>query len=207
MKRLIIYILTVLTVFACTEKIPDLNSQQSVDLGLSVEWAGWNIGASSPEECGDYFAWGETETKDIYHWDNYIFMNNDTGNYELPGNNICGTKYDAAKEKWGNEWRMPTMAEVQELIDNCTWEYGVFNGQNGYYVTGQNGNSIFIPSAGLHWDGDTEILYKNEYGQYWTGELAGSSSAYSIMFSEWGCEVSDNNPVYMGYPIRAVKNK
>ncbi len=214
MKRHLIYSLAFLALIACTKESNDENndknentrptSGQSIDLGLSVNWAGWNIGASSPQENGDYFAWGETTGKEIYHWDNYYFMNSE-GDYDFPSNNISGTKYDAATVKWGNEWRMPTAKEFQELIDNCVWEYAQYNGKWGYFVTGSNGNSIFIPAAGFHWEKNSELQDEGQWGQYLTGERS-SSFSIGLLFCDEYAEVSNNNPVYIGLPIRAVNN-
>lgn len=214
MKRYLMYSFAFLALVACSKESNDENydknentrptSGQSVDLGLSVKWAGWNIGASSPQENGDYFAWGETAEKELYHWDNYCFMNAE-GNYDFPSDNICGTKYDAATVKWGNEWRMPTTEELQELIDNCEWEYAQYKDKWGYFVTGPNGNSIFIPAAGLHWERSPELQFDGEWGYYWTGERRIGCSI-GLDFCDEYAVVSDNNPVYLGLPIRAVKD-
>ena len=114
-----------------------------VDLGLSVKWATCNIGASSPEGYGDYHAWGETSTKSSYDDDNCATWEKQIGD-------IAGTSRDVARAKWGRSWRMPTEAECEELIDNCTWTWTTRNGVSGCKVTGPNGNSIFLPAAGFH---------------------------------------------------------
>ena len=125
---------------AVLKKAPQLNTingHEYVDLGLSVKWATCNIGASKPEDCGDYFAWGEDETKPKYY----------------PSNNTTENSYfkfrDAARKKWSGTWRMPTANEFQELIDNCEWTWTTQGVLDGYKVTSKkNGNSIFLPAAG-----------------------------------------------------------
>ena len=151
-----------------------------VDLGLSVKWATCNVGATSPEEYGNYYAWGETEPKTtIYTWATYKWCN---------GNDITLTKYntsseygtvdnktvldyedDAARANWGGAWRMPTDAEWTELRENCTWTWTTKNGVNGYEVKGTNGNSIFLPAAGYRYGG---FLYDaGSNGSYWSSSL------------------------------------
>lgn len=129
----------------------NIDIAEAVDLGLSVKWATCNIGAVLPEECGNYYAWGETEPKEIYDWDTYIYWSdlNFDGDYSSSeitniGSNISGTQYDVAKLEWGEQWRMPTKEEFEELL-NCEWEQKYVNGCHGYEVTGPNGNSIFLP--------------------------------------------------------------
>lgn len=121
-----------------------------VDLGFpsGILWAAYNVGASSPEEYGGYYAWGETEGKESYTLENYKFYNSGTNSFEFIGSEISGTSYDVAHVKWGGGARMPTFAEVKELLNNCTFKYGTYNGVKGDYVVGPNGNSIFLPFAG-----------------------------------------------------------
>lgn len=147
-----------------------------VDLGLSVLWAAYNVGASSPEEYGGYYAWGETSTKSDYTWENYIYRekyycgNGPEDWYwvgKFIGNEISGTSYDVAHVQWGGGARMPTLAEVQELVDNCTFTAGSYNGVRGNYVTGPNGNSIFLPFAGCRYCG--VLSGEGGYGFFWSG--------------------------------------
>ena len=132
-----------------------------VDLGLSVKWATCNIGANTPEEFGQYFAWGETTTKAEY-------TDGNSTTYGKTMNDISGNAhYDAATANWGGDWRMPTKAEQQELLNNCTWTWTKQNGVNGYEVTSKkNGNSIFLPAAGYRYGSS---LYGAGYsGYYWS---------------------------------------
>ena len=121
---------------------------EAVDLGLSVLWASHNIGASSPEQNGDMFAWGEVTTKSDYTKGNYTYYNSNSKSYVDIGIDIGGTEFDAAHVKWGGNWRMPTLSEFKELKNNCEWKWVSYNGVHGYKVTGKNGNSIFIAPTG-----------------------------------------------------------
>lgn len=132
--------------FKCT-----VSEREVVDLGLSVLWATRHVGASSCEQMGDKFAWGETETKRSFTRDNCIYYEKVTWTYTDIGKDISGTEFDVAHVKWGGKWRMPTLDEINELKKNCTWEWSRVNEVNGYKVIGKNGNSIFIPII----DGDT----------------------------------------------------
>ena len=162
----------------------------AVDLGLSVKWASCNVGAESPEEYGDYFAWGETEEKSDYEYDTYKYYQN--GSYVNIGNNISGTQYDVAHVKWGGSWRMPTLDEIIELVENCSWKWTTYNGVKGQLVTGPNGNSIFLPAAGYR--NGTGVEYVRSHGNYWSATQHESNShlAYYLFFGGsgwdfWGC--------------------
>ena len=138
-----------------------INGHDYVDLGLSVKWATCNVGASSPEDYGDYYAWGETETQSRYGT-----YNCEAWDREMPP--IEGTSRDVAHVKWGGSWRMPTVYELEELWnpDNCKWVWTIHNGVRGYRVTSRkNGNSIFLPAAGRHYE---EELYSIGAGFYWS---------------------------------------
>ena len=155
-----------------------------VDLGLpsGLKWATCNVGASQPEEYGDYFAWGEVEPKDYYDWSTYKWCN---GSYDTQ-TKYCNDSYygyngftdnkttlelsdDAANYNWGGSWRMPTFEEQEELRNNCSWEWITQNGVNGYTVTGPNGNSIFLPAAGYRYDSSLNDAGSNGY--YWSSSL------------------------------------
>ena len=154
---------------------------EMVDLGLSVKWGTFNLGASKPEESGDYFAWGETMPKAEYLESNYKWCNGslnsltkycDTSSYGDNGFTDMKTELDpeddAACVYLGDKWRMPTRSEFMELCNDCTWELTTRSGVQGYTVTGRNGNSVFIPLAGYRNAGFTP--YQN-IGEYWTSSL------------------------------------
>ena len=150
---------------------------QWVDLGLpsGIKWAGWNVGATSPEEYGGYYAWGETEEKSEYTFETYIhreihcYYDDGSPHWTCKniGSNISGTSYDVATVKWGGGARMPTLNEIDELVDECHWEGGYLNDVAGNFVIGPNGNSIFIPFAGSR--GGTDLYYEGAYGFCWSG--------------------------------------
>ena len=183
-----------------------------VDLGLSVLWAAYNVGASSPEEYGGYYAWGETSTKSDYTWENYIYCEKyyDGDWYwvgKFIGNEISGTSYDVAHVQWGGGARMPTLAEVEELVDNCTFTGGSYNGVEGSYVTGPNGNSIFLPFAGGR--NDDGLYVEGRYGLFWSGTYVdGPSGTYAYNLNcykgrgYWGYCYR-----YYGHSVRPVTEK
>ena len=179
------YRLPVRLVF-CPES--NISEDAAVDLGLSVKWASRNVGAESPANYGDRYAWGEIEEKDNYELSTYLYYERDlykNGSYLFIGNNIGGTEYDVAHVKLGDGWRMPTKDEFTELCKKCTWKSIIYRGVKGYKISG-NGNSIFLPAD----DGD----------RYWSATLDGRSSAYSLKDTE--LTTSDR---YNGYRIRPVR--
>ena len=184
---------------------------EMVDLGLSVKWANMNLGASKPEEYGDYFAWGETDSKDDYSWSTYEFSNSPSGpfskyntdsSYGTVDNKIVlDAEDDVAHVKLGGNWRMPTDAEWTELQENCTWTWTTQNGSKGRLVTASNGNSIFLPAAGYRYD--TTLAREGSYGYYWSSSLATPGAARFLRFySGYVARYSDYR--YNGYSIRPV---
>ncbi len=156
----------------------EINGYEYVDLGLpsGLKWATCNVGASSPEEYGDYYAWGETSTKSIYTSDNSLTYGKSMS--DISGN----ATYDVARSKWNGTWRMPTLAEIEELKNECTWEWTTQGGHSGYKVTAKNGNSIFLPAAGFR--NGTTFYRVGEYGGYWcsTPNESDPYCAYSLRF-------------------------
>lgn len=195
----------------------DQNPAGLIDLGLSVCWADMNIDASAVEEYGDYYAWGETETKDRYAWASYKWgngSNNALTRYNY--NEDYGTvddRYklelsdDVAHIKWGGNWRMPTNDEITELIDNCTWTWARVNGVRGYRVTskikGYTDKSIFFPAAGYKDSISTKET--GTLGLYWSSSInyGNSKRANGLGFTESGYSVYNSNR-NLGQVIRAV---
>ncbi len=138
-----------------------INGHEYVDLGLSVKWATCNIGASSPNDYGDYFAWGEKDIKS-----KYSPSNSKTYGAAISANIAGHVSNDVARIKWGRRWRLPTSAELQELVDKCTWNWTSVNGHNGYRIVGPNGQSVFLPAAG--WYNGTSLYHVGEQGSYWS---------------------------------------
>ena len=177
---------------------PVINGHEYVDLGLSVKWATCNVGASKPEEYGNHYAWGETSTKSSYTENNSVTYGK---NFSDIGGNPT---YDVAREKWGSTWRLPTKAEFDELLNNCTWTWTIQNGIKGYKVTSKkNGNSIFLPAAG--WRDGTSLYGQGAGGFYWSSTPHESSSynAYNLYFNSG----YHSMPWYLrvlGYSVRPV---
>ena len=145
-----------------------------VDLGLpsGLLWATRNVGASSPEDYGDYFAWGETSPKSVYNWDTYIYYNSQTGITKYTGSDgltILQPGDDAATANWGSGARMPTTQEWEELDNYCSSVWTTQNGVNGRRFTGPNGNTLFLPAAGYRWDG--ELKNAGSDGDYLSSSL------------------------------------
>lgn len=182
------------------------NGYELVDLGLSVMWATYNVGATKPEEYGHFFAWGETETKSTYNLSTYKWYN---GSSLTNGSSGTLTKYnisssygpednkttldaadDVAHVKWGGSWRMPTKAEQDELRTNCTWTWTTMNGVNGYRVTsnksGYTDRSIFLPAAG--YCEDSSWRGAGSFGFYWSSSLFTDNpyTAWVINFNSSG---------------------
>jgi hypothetical protein len=182
-----------------------------VNLGLSVEWAAWNVGANWPEEYGGYYAWGETGSKDFYKFETYKYRkradwcDDHDGvscwcwEYDLPFDSsaIYGTAYDVATVMWGG--RMPTIEEFDDLVLTCRKVQGFYNMREGEYFIGPNGNRIFIPYSG----------YKNEDGLNSEGSLwylwSGDPALSGIWASTGG--MRRYFPPYYGLPVRAVRDK
>ena len=142
---------------------------EAIDLGLpsGVKWASCNVGATSPEEIGGYYAWGEIEEKNgSYDESTYNYYHSSFDNL---GANISGTNYDVAHIKWGGTWRMPTKDDFDELIKHCSLQYSTLNNVNGITFVGPNGNSIFLPTAGFRrFQGSLGIHNGEKWGYYWT---------------------------------------
>ncbi len=170
-----------------------------VDLGLSVKWATCNVGATSPEDYGHYFAWGETSPKEKYTEENSLTYGKQMS--DISGN----AQYDAATANWGGNWRKPTKNELKELFNNCTWTWTTQNGVNGYNVKGPSGNSIFLSAAGYR---DGSSLYDaGSCGLYWNstpyGKYYGGGRAYYLGFGSDGQRMYDDYRVY-GLSVRPV---
>lgn len=181
-----------------------VNGHMAVDLGLSVRWADCNVGANSPEQFGQYFAFGDpTGTKYIGDM-----------NYRCPTGKISGSEYDMAYKNWGGHWRLPTSEEIKELRLRCTWQETYVNGIKGYLVTSTNGNSIFFPYAGYtnepgkahFYSGDEEGQQSFHWlGRYWIGDaptsdLRRGNSLELDSSKPWG----SSSPVFNGASVRAV---
>ena len=202
----------------------EINKHDYIDLGLpsGTKWATCNVGASSSEEAGNLYAWGEVIPKKLFSVANYF--DSSYTKYTLKTNDsIIGTENDVACTEWGKEWCVPTKAQVDELIKNCKWKESTRNGRNGVLGTGPNGRTIFFPATG--YGNENDIWYTDKEGEYFCGELCNpdyhnhngyhssvipdarnSKRAYRYGFSNNGTRlVSGCGPRYYGRAIRPVK--
>ena len=178
-----------------------INGHEWVDLGLSVKWATCNVGASSPSDYGDYYAWGEISTKSKYKETN-------SSAYRVSMGDISGdSRYDTSRANRGGTWRLPTKAEIQELIDNCTWQWTTQDGHKGCKVTGPNGSSIFLPAAGLR--GGSSLCYVGDYGDYWssTPNMGDARNACHLSFNNRSFHDWYWDSRYYGRSIRPVSDQ
>lgn len=182
---------------------------ESVDLGLpsGIKWATCNVGAKSPSNLGDYFAWGETKPKESYTWTNYKWCNGTENSinkyYSGDHKSTLELEDDAAHVNWGGTWRMPTSQEMNELVEECTWEFIRFEGAYGYKVIGPNGQSIFLPQAGYR---RGYSLYLSGNADYWTSSLSESySNSYYLEYIADECYwISSYGMRSVGLTVRAV---
>lgn len=193
-----------------------------VDLGLpsGTLWAICNVGANTPEDYGDYFAWGEIVSKDVYDWNNYEYGSFVDELYEL-------TKYctdssyglngfvdslillepidDVVRAKWGTDWRMPTREEWEELLRSTTSVWTTQNGVDGWLFTASNGNSLFLPAAGYYWGSDLNA----GLGLYWSS-LINKEFPYRVWgvhFNSYQCHICGSSDRNRGQTVRAVRSK
>jgi hypothetical protein len=186
---------------------------EAVDLGLSVKWANMNVGAKKASGFGTYFAWGETKSKDYYSWNTYAWSKGDSQFLTKYSNTDRRSQLapvdDAAHVNLGGGWRMPTVDEFEELINNCTWEWTTLDGVNGYNVTSKKtGNSIFLPITGFRYYADTQ--FRSIMGVYWTSSLytGNPNKAWCLEFNFSDIKVHYGNLSsnrFSGRCIRAVQ--
>lgn len=197
-----------------------LATSGAVDMGTSVKWAAYNVGATKPEEYGDYYAWGETQTKSNYNWSKYKWSNGDynkltkycpadktdywDGEGTPDGKTILDLEDDAARANWGGAWRMPTDEEWVELMERCYWEWTSYQDINGYEVFGiGEGKKLFLPAAGYL--GGTSLNGAGSTGSYWSSSLSTSNpgSAWYVYFYSSTVDSSKSNR-YLGLSVRPV---
>ena len=166
-----------------------INGHDWVDLGLpsGLKWATCNVGADSPEDYGNYYAWGEKTRKIEYTNDNSLTYGLTKTQLQsqgyIDGSGNLTPSHDAARANWGGSWRLPTKAELEELENKCTWTWTTQNGVKGYKVTGPNGNHIFLPAAGNRYG--SSLLNAGEGGYYFssTPYESNSNRAYDLFFN------------------------
>ena len=209
---------TCLIDYLLNDSWPD-DSHEYVDLGLpsGTLWAMCNVGASCPEECGDYFAWGETVPKEEYTYENYKWWYFDESGYRniskyntksnfgpVDNKTELEPEDDAAYVNWGTLWRMPSLEQVAELVNSCSWQWTQENGVIGHLLTGPNGNTMFLPASG-YYDGNSPE-YVGTYGIYWSRSLYSylPDRAYALYFDSQYWDSEDFSRYY-GHVIRAVR--
>lgn len=209
------------------EQIPHFNwdsfgicQDTIVDLGLSVKWAGWNIGASSPEQEGTLFGWGDSTGKETSVYSSKYPVKD-------PPMSICGDRrYDMAMANWGWPWRLPSRKDFEELSKNCKWESFRYKNVPGVKITGPNGNTLFVPVTSrrdTNWNKktqsyDPQLILKptDNRGRYYSGELNSNGGQWE----PWDCRpyilyfsledvkphgyVDGNGLRSTGLPVRAV---
>lgn len=195
MNKFLISAATFTMSLCCNAQTPE-----AVELGLSVKWATYNVGATSPADLGGLYGWGDSMgTNHSENNDEYPSAN--------PPSNICGTEYDITTKMWGNDWRMPSQTEMVELIENCTWEWTTTDGVSGMKVTGKNGNYIFLPAAGTR-TGETVSGMVGKRGNYWSGTLWESDKKFAsyLYFYDNADNVQPtrSNRRYIGMSVRPV---
>ena len=210
MKKTILIMLAVMFLGAAGHAADGV---EAVDLGLSVKWANMNVGAKKASGFGTYFAWGETKSKDYYSWNTYAWSKGDSQFLTKYSNTDRRSQLapvdDAAHVNLGGGWRMPTVDEFEELINNCTWEWATQDGINGYKVTSKkNGNSIFLPITGFRYYADTQ--FRSIMGVYWTSSLytGNPNKAWCLEFNFSDIKVHYGNLSsnrFSGRCIRAVQ--
>lgn len=180
---------------------------EPINLGLpsGTLWASWNVGATAPEEYGNYYSWGETEVRDQYYFTTYSLCDGTVSSCHDIGADISGTQYDVAHVKWGGGWCMPSKDDFMELVYNCEYKETTQNGVKGLQFTGKNGNYIFLPYTGYYWN--TENSKVGSEGSYWSSTLTTSRNhAHEMSFSKgemlWDCYINR----FAGLSVRPVKH-
>lgn len=197
--------------------IVQYETTQAVDLGLpsGTIWAGWNIGAKSPLEVGTYYAWGETEEKDIYDWNTYFDIESlqkdifgkivklNFYKYKVNGSlSIIGTRKDVAYIKWGEQWQMPTKNQIMELRSECRVSLIELSDKKMYAVfIGPNGKSILFPMCGSKFENKME----NNRELIWSGEIINARNADDRAYSLGLYGDYPQNSRCCGMNVRAVR--
>ena len=222
MKRLLITLTMMLVAFmANAQSCPDSNHPHAIDLGLpsGTKWACCNVGTKTPEGYGGYYAWGETEEKEIYDWATYIHCDGSKETCHDIGSDIAGTEYDVAHIQWGCSWVMPSQGQIQELASECSYSWETKNGVWGVLFTGPNGDTIFLPAADNSWishsyssvsgyndDSDCEKDEMPISGYYWssTQSLSGAGFAYNLLFTDNSVFFDYYHHRNVGFTVRPV---
>lgn len=187
-------------------------NNEYVDLGLpsGTLWATYNVGATKPEEYGYYFAWGETKSSESYDRSTYKFYdsNSQTCTKYTPNNDfrVLDSSDDVAAVNWGTDWRMPTIDEMRELVNNCQFIWTELNGVKGAKFASSNGNSIFLPAAG--YSIGSGVSGVESFSYYWSASIRVGNENYAqyLNFDSYKAEC-DNIDRFLGFPVRPVRSE
>lgn len=217
-----VFLACAITSCGCLRHMEYENGHEYVDLGLSVKWATMNVGADAPQDAGDYYAWGELEPKEVYNWVTYTFRTDGDTVYDVQLSKYNTKKNhgtvdnitkllradDVANVKWGGNWRYPTIAEIEELMDedNCTWTWTTLKGVDGYKIKskkkGYKRSYIFIPVSGARVDSGFDE--KETGGLYWSSTLIEAFYACTLTITPDAISAYSASERFMGIPVRPV---
>lgn len=231
MKRICFFATLAVVLLSCSTDDGEIESGQDtamsheyvdLDLPSGTLWATCNVGASSPEDYGDFYAWGETETKSTYSWNNYKWGTKSSltkyiSHYAygtVDNREILEPSDDVAHVKWGGSWRMPTIAEFEELVHNCTRISDTVNGVNGYRFTskrtGNTHKSIFLPATPVMKQTIEGLFFD---GGYWSSTLRNSKMGGGSQALGFFLALAESSVAWgiydraLGMPVRPVMNK
>ena len=211
-KTVLVFLFLMAAVLSKAQSCPDNNHPHAIDLGLpsGTKWACCNIGAKNPTDCGNYYAWAETEDKSVYSMKSYKLSGDGTKygiKIRLRHLNWHEMKNNVAHVQWGNPWQMPTRGQFEEILNNCNPKWTTIKGVSGMMFTGKNGNSIFLPAAGQH--SAFSLYSKGVYGYYWSEEQIDNSThiskaLYLYFYNNKGLVAEGD--VSLGRTVRAIVN-
>lgn len=219
-RSFILFALLMVFAVSCNNQKTNINGHDYVDLGLpsGTLWATCNVGAEKPEDYGDYFAWGETKTKDTYNWSSYQYCKDGDSTFTKY---CCNSEYgndgytdtltilqngDEPATAWGVEWHTPSMTQWEELIQYTTNKWTIQNGVKGRLFTADNGNSLFLPAAGGY--SNSGLVDTDSNGIYWSRSLCTDFSNCA-----WGMDFySESYAIHYffrkgGFSVRPVCSK
>ena len=202
-KAYVYFVCVFIAITVNAQSCPDNNHPHAIDLGLSsgTKWSCCNIESKNPQDIGNYYSWGETEDKELYSKKNY---DGSLGPFYSRVIHLNGGNHDVAHVVWGSPWQMPSLEQVNELINECSHQWSVVGGVNGMVFTGKNNNSIFLPAGGKRID--FSLNSKDSYGFYWSDTEYDRSTAYYIYFYDGNLGTSRGG-MYIGHLVRPVQSE
>ena len=190
---------------------PEGFEMKGVDMGGGLLWAECNVGATTPEASGNYYAWGDTQPREDYSWASYVFSTELKDGIHFSKYTVASATLnsddDVARKELKSPWRMPTYEEWNYLKDHCKWDWEKRDKVEGYKVTNEvTGASIFLPAAGFISEGK-QVAAKNSFGKYWAADLRDDAPALARNLTFYNGQVAtDSYPYrYLGFTVRAVR--